>query len=42
MPTAFVAANGMSIKQSIPITATGCSRHEQAKKAGRHKRGKKK
>ncbi len=32
MPTSFVAANGMSIKQSTPITATGCPK-KKAKKA---------
>ena len=39
MPTTFVAANGMSIKQSTPITATGCPRH-RAKKANGHKKKK--
>lgn len=38
MPTAFVAQNGMSIHQSTPITATGCSKHKHKHK--RHKRGK--
>jgi hypothetical protein len=28
MPTIFVGANGMSIKQSTPITATGCPKHK--------------
>ncbi len=32
MPTSFVAANGMSLKQSTPITATGCPK-KKAKKA---------
>ncbi len=36
MPTAFVGANGMSIKQSTPVTATGCSKHKT--KRGRPKR----
>jgi hypothetical protein len=43
MPTTFVAANGMSIKQSTPITATGCAkkkpkktRAQKAGKASRH------
>jgi hypothetical protein len=26
MPTIFVGANGMSIKQSTPVTATGCAK----------------
>ncbi len=48
MPTSFVAANGMSIKQSTPITATGCPKKKtkQAKKTGKQgkstKKGKKK
>ncbi len=35
MPTSFVAANGMQIKQSTPITATGCPKKKtkKAKKA---------
>jgi hypothetical protein len=44
MPTIFVAANGMSIKQSTPIIATGCPKHKAKRaKAGKHKknRGKK-
>jgi hypothetical protein len=32
MPTLFVAQNGATIKQSTPITATGCPKHK-AKKA---------
>jgi hypothetical protein len=38
MPTTFVAANGMSIKQSTPITATGCPKKKKAKarRASRH------
>jgi DNA-binding beta-propeller fold protein YncE len=39
MPTAFTAQNGMTIKQSTPITATGCAKHK-AKKASRHKKKK--
>ncbi len=37
MPTSFVAANGMSIKQSTPVTATGCPKKQtkKAKKAGK-------
>jgi hypothetical protein len=31
MPTTFVAANGMSIHQSTPITVTGCPKHGKAK-----------
>ncbi len=36
MPTTFVGANGMSIKQSTSITATGCPKHK-AKKASKAK-----
>jgi hypothetical protein len=44
MPTTFVGANGMSIKQSTPVTATGCPKHKTKKaKANKHKNaGKKK
>jgi hypothetical protein len=31
MPTIFVGANGMSIKQSTSITATGCAKHRVKK-----------
>ncbi len=42
MPTNFVAANGMSLKQTTPITATGCSKKKaKAKKGKRGKKGKK-
>ncbi len=42
MPTTFVGANGVSLKQSTPITATGCPK-KKAKKASKHKKkGKKK
>jgi hypothetical protein len=37
MPTSFVAANGMQIKQSTPVTATGCPH----KKAKPHKKSRK-
>jgi hypothetical protein len=39
MPTTFVAANGMSIKQSTPIAVSGCPKQPKAKKgkkAARH------
>jgi hypothetical protein len=42
MPTIFVGANGVSLKQSTPITATGCPkkvRHER-KKSHQKKKGK--
>jgi hypothetical protein len=41
MPTTFVAANGMVIHQSTPITATGCGKHrgKKARKAGRRHKG---
>ncbi len=44
MPTAFVGANGMSLKQSTPITATGCPKHKtkKAKKTKKNKHKKKK
>ena len=38
MPTSFVAANGMSIKQSTPITATGCPKHKTKKKSKHRKK----
>ena len=31
MPTIFVGANGVSLKQSTPITATGCPKHKTKK-----------
>ncbi len=37
MPTSFVAANGMSIKQSTPVTATGCPK-KKTKKAKKSKK----
>jgi hypothetical protein len=45
MPTLFTAQNGTVIKQSTPISVTGCAKHKakHARKAGgRHKQGKKK
>jgi hypothetical protein len=41
MPTAFTAQNGMTIKQSTPITATGCAKHKakHARKTSRHPKG---
>jgi hypothetical protein len=40
MPTTFVGANGMSIHQSTPITATGCPKQhkKKAKKAGKRRK----
>jgi hypothetical protein len=43
MPTTFVAANGMQIKQSTPVTATGCHKKKgkkakKARRAGKTKR----
>jgi hypothetical protein len=32
MPTAFTAQNGATIKQSTPITVTGCAKHKNTKK----------
>ncbi len=41
MPTVFTAQNGATIKQSTPITVTGCPKHKQAHRtARRHKKGK--
>jgi hypothetical protein len=38
MPTTFVGANGVTLKQSTPITATGCPRHKKTKtKTVKHK-----
>jgi hypothetical protein len=39
MPTIFVGANGVSLKQSTPITATGCPK-KKAKKSKGSKQGK--
>jgi hypothetical protein len=36
MPTAFTAQNGMTIKQSTPITATGCAKKAHKAKKGKH------
>jgi hypothetical protein len=41
MPTTFVAANGISIKQSTPITATGCPKQKKTRKARKTHRAKK-
>jgi hypothetical protein len=41
MPTSFHAANGMQIKQTTPITATGCTKHKTHKnKHNKHKKKK--
>ncbi len=40
MPTTFVGANGMSIHQSTPVTATGCPKHKKAKRSSKRKRKK--
>ncbi len=44
MPTIFVGANGVSLKQSTPITTTGCPKKktvkEKSKNAARHKKKK--
>jgi hypothetical protein len=40
MPTTFVGANGMQIKQTTPITATGCPKHKKAKKTSKHRKKK--
>ncbi len=45
MPTEFVGANGVSLKQTTPITATGCPKHKKTvknktkiKKTSKHKK----
>ncbi len=38
MPTEFVAQNGAEIKQSTPITVTGCPKQVKHKKTARHGR----
>jgi hypothetical protein len=38
MPTAFTAQNGAVIKQSTPISVTGCPRHKQRVKKAKHKK----
>ncbi len=45
MPTTFVGANGVSLKQSTPVTATGCPKHKtkktkvkKSKKTSKHKK----
>jgi hypothetical protein len=40
MPTIFVGANGVSLKQSTPITATGCPKHKAKAKKSKRKRKK--
>jgi hypothetical protein len=39
MPTTFVGANGMQIKQSTPITATGCGK-KKGKRTSKHRKKK--
>jgi hypothetical protein len=41
MPTEFVGANGVSLKQSTPIKATGCPRHKAKKTKAKRKTKKK-
>jgi hypothetical protein len=38
MPTAFIAQNGVTLKQSTPVTVTGCSKAELKKKTKHKKR----
>jgi hypothetical protein len=42
MPTIFVGANGVSLKQSTPITATGCPKHKSKKAKKTKKKSKRK
>jgi hypothetical protein len=40
MPTIFVGANGVSLKQTTPITTTGCPKKKTVKKKAGSKRSK--
>ncbi|MGA9286441.1 MAG: hypothetical protein WBV85_13475, partial [Solirubrobacteraceae bacterium] len=43
MPTAFTGQNGAVLKQTTPISVTGCTKHKaktKKKAAGKHKGGK--
>jgi hypothetical protein len=40
MPTAFTGQNGAVIKQSTPISVTGCTKHKATKKTAKHKKTK--
>jgi hypothetical protein len=44
MPTIFVGANGVSLKQSTPITTTGCPKKktvkQKTKKTSKHNKKK--
>jgi hypothetical protein len=41
MPTAFTAQNGLVVKQSTPVTVTGCPKHKAPKYKAQAKKGKK-
>jgi hypothetical protein len=41
MPTMFIAQNGLTIKQTTPVTPTGCTKHKHHKKHKKHKHRKK-
>jgi hypothetical protein len=41
MPTTFVGANGVSLKQSTPVTATGCPKHKATKHKAKEKKSSK-
>ncbi len=41
MPTIFVGANGVSLKQSTPITTTGCPKKKAVKKTKKTRKHKK-
>jgi hypothetical protein len=38
MPTMFTAQNGMTIKQTTPITVTGCAKTAKKAKTSRHRK----
>ena len=40
MPTAFTGQNGATVKQSTPVTTTGCPKHKAIKKKTKHKKHK--
>jgi hypothetical protein len=41
MPTRFIAQNGLEIRQTTPITPTGCTKHKHHKHHKKHKHRKK-
>ncbi len=41
MPTAFTGQNGATLKQTTPVTVTGCAKHKTKKKSGKGNAGNK-